>query len=160
MSKLLISACFFTLLLGTASAHAGGVILHNADGNIRYMNQYEAMKACPVGTHLPTIRELAEESQSRGARGILEVIQVNPDIVPAGYYKISAINPNGQKDEFYFNYEGYKDPTGDLGNNWFWSSSVNPYYSHVAFDLFGGYGYVYDNLRYYSDHAVLCIPGQ
>lgn len=150
-----------TLALGAASAQAAGEILRDADGSIRYMNQHDAMKACPAGTHLPTIRELAKESQARGAIGILEVNQGNSDGVPTGYYKISAINPNGQKDEFYFNCEGYKRPNGDLGNNWFWSSSLHSNYSDFGYLLNGGSGFVgYGDSPDNNNPAVLCVHGR
>jgi len=120
--------------------------------------------ACPAGTHLPTIRELAKKGQALGAKGILEVNQVTPDsVLFDGYYKISAINPNGEKDEFYYSNAGYKRPDGDLGNNNFWSSSVDSNYSDRAF-VFDGFGGTANGtgVRDYNfdDTAVLCFAGR
>ena len=84
------------------------------------MNQYDAVSYCAnQGMHLPSARELAQLSASLGAAGISET--------PKGYYLVSAKNADGKVDNFYFNYSGYKRPQGDLGNNWFWSSSVSSY---------------------------------
>jgi uncharacterized protein (TIGR02145 family) len=163
---LLLAACIF---VASTEAYANKLdqdgILRYDYGPIRRMSQFYAMLACPHGTHLPTIRELAVLSQASGAKGILEVSQVDPNAVPAGYRKVSAINPNGQKDEFYFNHEGYKRPSGDLANNMFWSSSVvaddrysdNSYYGYF---FYGGEGWVsyYVNLSS-GNLAVRCVVG-
>lgn len=90
--------------------------------------------------------------------------QVNPGKIPAGYYKVSAINPDGQKDEFYFSDEGYKSPIGDFGNDAFWSSSVASDDSRLAYIL-NGYNARgdYDVVAYGNRTncgPVFCIPGQ
>lgn len=152
--------CFlFTVsifILGAASAQAAGEILRNADGSInKYMNQYEAMKACPAGTHLPTARELAKEAQARGAKGILEVNQVRRAGKPNGYYEISAINPDGQDDVFYFNEDGYKRPDDALEGMLFWSSSSVSFSNARAFLFNGDDGGLPYGGRY-GEHAVRC----
>lgn len=125
------------------TAKISGAVLRNADGSIRFMNQLMAMKACPAGTHLPTTRELAEESQARGAKGILELSQVPDFRPPPGYEKISAINPDATKDEFYFSPEGYKRPSGESEQYWLWSSSVE--------DSGGGMVFGYDRYEISGD---------
>lgn len=139
----LISICFF----GTARAEISEEVLRDANGNIRYMTQFEASgvnpntgikekpDACEAAGkgHLPTAREFMEYSQTRGAKGILEANQVDPYKVPAGYNFISVINPNGQKDEFYFNSTGYQRPEGDLGWKWFWSSSIPSIFDPIKY---------------------------
>jgi hypothetical protein len=117
------------------------------------------MRLCPANMRLPTIRELAFEAQAHGAKGILEVSQVNPNEVPHGYYKISAINSRSrqQKDEFYFSHEGYKRPEGDGGNNWFWSSSVNPKVTDSAHYISGFSGEIISGVRSYANGLVRCV---
>lgn len=131
-----------------------GDIARNADGSVRYMNQYDAVSYCASqGIHLPSARELAQLSQSMGAAGVSETAK-------DGYNLISAKNADGKIDNFYFNYAGYSRPTGDLGNNWLWSSSVNSYGSDYAYGLYGSYGdvdYVYHTYLY---GAVRCVVGR
>ena len=164
-------------ILGAARAKASGEILKDSFGIVRSMTHYQASGLAPetgikerpdvcdvAGEgHLPTIRELAKESIAMGAKGILEMSQVNPDKVPAGYYKVSAINPDGQKDEFYFNDKGFKSPKGDFGNNSFWSSSIASDDSRLAYTL-NGYNAQgdYDVISYRNPKnyaPVFCISG-
>lgn len=153
------------LLFGLFSAaHAAGQILRNADGSIRYFGPFESRNACPAGTHLPTTRELAQELQARGAKGILELNQANPNMVPDGYYKVSAINPDGRQDEFYFSPIGYLRALDDFGNNLFWSSSVQISYfgyEHI-YRLDGRTGLLGAGIGdpHYRGDAVLCMPGR
>jgi uncharacterized protein (TIGR02145 family) len=130
-----------------------GDIARNADGSVRYMNQFDAVSYCASqGMHLPRIRELAQLAVSLGAAGISETPK-------DGYNLMTAKNADGKVDNFYFNYAGYKRPQGDLGNNWFWSSSDysdDPYFSYV-FD--GSNGVVYVDYGVTSYHAVRCVTG-
>lgn len=80
------------LIFGAVSARAFGEILRNADGSLMYVTHFNAMKACPAGTRLPTAREFASESQARGAKGILEENQVDPNNIPRGYDKVVAFD--------------------------------------------------------------------
>jgi hypothetical protein len=150
-----------------------GDILRDANGRVRRMNQYDAERTCrEQGTRLPTARELAVYSQSLGARGIRET--AHPGVVTwdttvraeieqmdrDGYYPIYVANSSGQRAvDFYFNYSGYQRPAGDLGNLWFWSSSVRPVASNYADVLNGSNGYVdYVNRSYGNDNfAVRCV---
>lgn len=155
----------FTVLFasGTSQAWADKLdsngVLRKADGSIRYLTQPKAMKACPSGTHLPTIRELAEEAHANGSKEILELNQVNPQQVPDDYEKISAINSDGTQGEFYYNnddLDGYEVEW--LGSNWFWSSSIHshPMFSDVDFYIYITAG---ELLTQFSDfsHAVRCF---
>jgi hypothetical protein len=154
-----------TFLVSAAVAHADTFgqdgIVRDEYGNLLIMSQAGAIKACAdQGMRLPTIRELAKMSQAMGARGILETNEVKEGEVPAGFYLVSAIDPNGQKDTFYFNYFGYVRPAGDLGNNWFWSSSAVSGSSDGGYVLRGDVGDAgYDGRDYYVS-AVLCVIGQ
>ena len=143
-------------------------ILRYGDGSIHYMNQQDAMKACPEGTHLPSAREMAIESQKLGHRGLLELNQVESGKEPEGYYKISAENSDGTKDEFYFNDypESYRSPHDDLGRNWFWSSSVPSGVSGavyffvselggIAYEVESEFGHIYESS--YFTLGVRCI---
>ena len=125
-------------------------IVRTADGSIHYMNQDSAIQYCAnQGMHLPSARELAQLSASMGAAGISET--------PKDGYLVSAKNADGKVDNFYFSYVGYKRPTGDL-NIWFWSSSVNSYYSDMAYFLNGDDGVInYDGC--YFPSAVRCVVG-
>jgi hypothetical protein len=121
---------------------------------------------------LPTARELAVYSQSLGARGIRET--AHPGVVTSdttvraeieqmdrdGYYPIYVANSSGQRAvDFYFNSSGYQRPAGDLGNLWFWSSSVHPVFSDSAYNVNGVNGVFGLDLRSpYSDgSAVRCV---
>ena len=148
-----------------------GDIARNTDGSIRYMDQADAISYCacdsdharkdlgcttaPNSNHLPSARELAQLAQSMGAAGISETAK-------DGYDPVNAVNADGKNDSFYFNYSGYQQPAGDLGNNWFWSSSVvsnNSDRSGNAFFLYGDNGVVgnYPRGHHYS---VRCARGQ
>lgn len=117
------------------------------------MNQADAMSYCAnQGMHLPSARELAQLSASMGAAGISETAK-------DGFYQVSVKNADGKADSFYFSYAGYKRPAGDLGSNWFWSSSVGSGSSDVAYDLHGGYGALVYDLRNYEG-AVRCVVGR
>lgn len=173
--------CLFFIgiaLAGSINAQAvtldANGILRNDDGTIRYMNLDEALQSCPRGTHLPTVRELARDAQSRGAKGILETSQVNPNQVSPFVIKVSAVDPNGRLDEFYYDYRGYQRPMGDLGNNNFWSSSsvarpiqFNSGYvlSHWravghAPDYPRENGGIYEAYRIYKGYAVRCFQNR
>jgi hypothetical protein len=123
--SLLAAGVFAASTIAYADKLDANGIIRNDDGSIHYMQQPTAMSACPQDTHLPTIRELANISQANGAKGILEIDQVDPNKVPAGYGRVSGTNPDGRDDRFYFSAEGYKDPNydQDIPRYWFWSSS-------------------------------------
>lgn len=146
-------------------------ILRKDDGSIQIMNQYEAMKACPRGTHLSTVRELAELGRANGAKRIWEP---SYEDVPGGYHEYSVINlyvnrsfsdPEGARDRFYYNPQGYNYPSyiPDLGNIWLWSSSshfdYNSPYAHQAYGLSGADGEIFAVYRYLRVGAVRCVVG-
>ena len=115
--------------------------------------------------HLPTIRELVRLNQSAG------LVLKEPNEVPVGEIRsgavrpISAINPNGETDDqFYYSNDNYARPSGDLGRNWFWSSSVLTDGSDAGLYLYGHSGNVFAGV-YYAPHddgkiAVRCVVGQ
>lgn len=136
-----------------------GVIARYADGRVRHMNQFDAMSYCASrGMHLPSARELAQLAASRGAAGISETAK-------NGYYPVSAINADGKVDDFYVSYAGYNSPSGDLGNNWFWSSSVFSFSPYEAYVFNGSHGPHSDggnfgnHSRYSVNFAVRCVVG-
>jgi hypothetical protein len=122
------------------------------------------------GIYLPLARQLAQYSQTLGARGISET--AHPGMVRSaeavkteiaemdkdGFLPIFAKNSAGQPVvDFYFNYSGYQRPAGDLGNYFFWSSSVHPDYFDGAYNL-NGDGFIFFAYRsdcYYGS-AVRC----
>ena len=166
-------AIFCIFFLGNVQANAAIEILRDDSGNIRRMNQYEASGVNPqtgkketpdvceaAGKgHLPTARELAKISQARGAKGILEPNQVKPSKLSTGFGRISAIDPNGQLDEFYFSDVGYQRPQQEYLTALFWSSSINSRSSDEVYALNGAYGNVYVEFRVRYNLAVLCVTG-
>ncbi|MGK5083042.1 hypothetical protein WDW37_07025 [Bdellovibrionota bacterium FG-1] len=93
-------------------------IVRNADGKVRHMYQTEADSYCRnQGQRLPTTRELALYAQSRGAQGISETPKFDYDL-------IKGSDSLGNPDNFYYSNRGYQRPAGDLGSQYFWSSSV------------------------------------
>ena len=130
-------------------------IVKNADGRVKTMNQAYAMQYCASqGAHLPSARELAQLSMSLGAKGIVD----SCDSSDNKCYPIKAINADGRADSFNFSCAGYQRPEGELGNNWFWSSSVNSNFSDYAFYLSGDNGYV---VYVRNDIvAVRCVSGR
>ena len=172
------------LILGTTQAHANQIdrngVVRDDDGSMIYMQQYDAMSACPKHTHLPTAHELAKQAGALGAQGILKnangsevtVQQVNSNqaVVPNGYYEVKAINSDNSRDDFYFNDQGYKNPEDHLGNHLgdaFWSSSL--FYTPKddtfssdklhAFVLIGDIGHISSGRRD-EIHSVRCIRGR
>lgn len=128
-------------------------IVKNADGSVKTMNQSDAVHYCASqGAHLPSARELAQLSTSLGAKGIVDACG-SSDI---SCYSVKATNADGNEDSFEFSYDGYQRPAGEMGNNWFWSSSAYLNVSDFAFFLNGSGGevaYVYRNGHY----AVRCV---
>lgn len=149
-------------LLALAVSTQAAEILRNPGGSVRYMDQFQAMIACPAGTHTATIRELAMEARARGAKGICDQQVSDRDCL--GIWEV--LNPDGQMDSFRFSSRGYKpSPDDEVGLHGFWSSSILPlnmYPSHVkvplhAYVLEGRGGYLHTDDRLFS-YAVMCIP--
>jgi hypothetical protein len=126
--------------------------VRNPDGSVRQMNQYDADTYCKSqGTRLPTVRELALYCQSLGAKGISATER-------DGYYLVRGSDSVGNPDSFYFSNEGYQRPTGDFGNYWFWSSSVDSNYSYYAYYVRSHFGGIYAGIRSYDyNRGVRCV---
>lgn len=111
--SLIVATC--GILLGTASyadyLDKDGII-RTDEGRVKVFRMQNGFKnfhnECPTGTHLPTAREFAEFSVSQGANPILESLPGVPP--PPNYWSVRALNPDGTRDDFYFNAEGYKIP--------------------------------------------------
>ncbi|MCM2279985.1 MAG: hypothetical protein NDJ89_18080 [Oligoflexia bacterium] len=136
--------------LSYAGCLDGNNYLWKSNGKLQQLSFYEALNACPSGKHLPTARELAELSQTNGAKGIMEIdaaksLGADPEAPPrqgsnlsfyqkTGYDLIDTFVPhsNGIRDRFYFNPSGYKQPDsiGCSGGQgiWSWSASLYVYY--------------------------------
>ena len=127
------------------------------DGRDLYMSQADAIKYCASnGQHLPSARELAQLATSMGATGISETAK-------DGYHQVNAKNADGKVDSFYFSYAGYKRPSGNLGNHWFWSSSVDLSDPKVELVFSGDNGDVGVDPRddyYYGVNPFRCARGQ
>ena len=115
-----------------------------------YMTQLKAIEYCKSQhEHLPSAKDLAKLSGDRVSETPKE-----------GYHEIDVRNADGKPAIFYVSRASYQRPAGDLGNNWFWSSSVDSSYSDYAFVLNGGDGgdVVNGNRDYYN--AVRCVRGR
>lgn len=133
-----------------------GDLLRDGSGQVQFMNQRLAGRACAAKNgRLPTIREFAQESQSNGAKGILEVGQVDPGNVPPGYDRIWAKNPDGNIDIFYYNRDGYRPPQGDLGRHIVWSASWIDSFDGLAFSSSYGELDFWDREEFRA--AVRCV---
>ena len=95
-------------------------ILRTDDGQVKLIKQGTEFNTCPEGTYLPTLRELAKETESWGAKGVLELNAVNQ--IPPGYRLIRATDQWGNKDEFYYSFTGCKLPT-EIDGVVFWMAS-------------------------------------
>lgn len=136
-------------------------ILRHKDGEIVAADLDTLWNLCPVNTHIPTVRELADDAQSKGAKGNLGNIQfpVSPDQIPPESQMIFTIDRDGHEDSFYFGAKGYKRPDNDLGKYKFWTSSCvsndchnNNYYFNGAKGDFG------DAITVQNYFAVRCFP--
>ena len=120
------------------------------------MGQADAIQYCWIeGAHLPSARELAQLSMSLGATGIM--VSCGSDSL---CHPVNETNPAGS-DSFNFSYAGYQRPPGDLGNNWFWSSSVYSYYPDSALGLSGFDGRIQTFYPGITENiAVRCVSGR
>lgn len=137
---------------------------------ICHMTQIQADRFCRNrGTRLPTARDQALISQSLGACGILSTteydsFQGTPECPRDSYYRVrvarSAQEPSG--DEFYYSRSGYRRSDRDLGNYFFWSSSVSAFGSDYAYGLNGGNGFIDVDVRsvVFGDSAVRCVQSR
>ncbi|HAZ13384.1 MAG: hypothetical protein A2X86_14830 [Bdellovibrionales bacterium GWA2_49_15] len=118
------------------------------------VTQYQADRICKdKGMRLPTARELVQVAQiENGAEGVSETKR-------DGYYLVKGSDSAGNPDHFYFSPKGYKRPSRDLGEYWFWSSSVRPDDSDYAYVLGGGVGLIdyLSRSNAYSYNAVRCV---
>lgn len=140
-------------------------LARHADGSVYYMNHRDALEYCRrEGSRLPSIDELVLYAESLGAKGIAKADGGLPD---SSYYRIrilAEVNEYGLypnwgpsiKDQykFWFSHEGYRRPTGDLGNESFWSSTLK--YSFTPYYLDGRDGEILDQLNS-TELAVLCV---
>lgn len=130
--------------------------------------QYGGDHRCPKGMHLPSIREFAKESESRGAKGILELSQVpSPLQPPAGYILIKEERHDDTVDSFYYSNEGYmcalslySSPKCSPG--YFWSKSsfqLNPNWADRGVMAWEHIGATTHPLTPYAVHArIRCFP--
>jgi len=110
------------------------------------------------GMRLPTARELALDAIARKALPSSAISETKKD----GYSLVKGSDSVGNPDHFYFSYKDYKRPAGDLGNKWFWSSSVHPDYSVYAYVINGVNGVIdYVSRSYDYDYgAVRCVQSR
>ncbi len=159
MRLVLFTLLIFVAQLSFASGNfVSKIILKEPNGTpVRYIFD-QAVIACPPGYRLPTAREFAVYAQSRGAKGILETYDVPTGQTPLlPYLKISVVNPDNSRDEFYFNYEGFVPEQSDLREHYFWSSSRELGVPNKAFQFNVFYGSLDSWITYYDSCSALCI---
>ena len=123
------------------------------------VSQHEAEDICrDKGMRLPTARELALDAIARKALPSSAISETEKD----GYSLVKGSDSEGNPDHFYFSNKGYQPPAGDLGNKWFWSSSVLPDYSVYAYVINGVNGVIdYVSRSYDYDYgAVRCVQSR
>lgn len=100
-------------------------VLRDEEGLLLRSGQAEAAKACAAqGMRLPTFRELAELAVTRGAMGIIEPGDFQPEQHGSAYSLVKPLNSDGYQDAFYYNPIGYKEPVFQASRAEFWSSST------------------------------------
>ena len=154
--KLIASSFLLSIVLSATHAMALGTLLVDSKGDAVRVSGIDAQTACPAGTRLPTVRELAVEAQARGAQGILEVGQVDPAHVPAGYQLVHFFNEEGTEDQFYFSPHGYKRLSDEFAQKTsnIWSSSNRRSYSDDFLTLSGSWGMIGGS---YHLESVICV---
>lgn len=142
MAKPIMLTIFFCFISQVSFAGDLGQILRDANGAVLGFTLFEARNACPSGTRMPTLREFAHYGQAKGAKGILEVNQVDPRKPPAGYNSFDFYNvEDGSNDAFYYNAEGFqRRPDDEYGNLYFWSSSSMRGYGTIYMGNLGAVG--------------------
>ncbi len=161
-----------SIFVASAGARADTVdkdgLLRGDNGELLGMNQADAIKACAKhGMHLPAIRKLVELNQAAGLEIRKSIECTYDDHLIRGFRNESGVTPDGKYDHFCISNRNYTRPSGDLGNYWFWSSSVNPQYPFLGVAFEGDHGFVVDldtrvtnGKRHFYDLAVRCVPGQ
>jgi|GEM_PF-5968217 len=153
------SADVRTEKLSTEQKPAFLPIARNSFGYVLTMTQWAAVQYCyNQGGHLPSARELIQWSISFGAKGFVD----SCDTGDANCFSVRNIeNADGEKVQFSFSRSGYQAPAGELGTNWFWSSSVHSKFPDFSTLLFAG-----DRGSLIRSHgpkftaAVLCVVGR
>lgn len=97
--------------------NSDGIVIET-DGYPALLSYRQALKACPAGMRLPTMRELAERMQADGALGVKEVVGENPVPYQDGYTLHDVIKADGSHDRFYFNGRGLRR----VDDSPYWSS--------------------------------------
>ncbi len=130
----------------------GTLLLDPNNGDVAKFNQYDALRACPIDTHLPTVREWAAIATAFGAEGILKQSNDHRQIVAKNLLDNTV-------DVIAFSEDGYKENKTGLFQHEFWTSSIYSYNSSAGLVFIGRKGFFYP--KYYSlEAAVLCIPNQ
>lgn len=137
------------------------------DGDVCYMTQPQAEQYCMErDSLLPVARTFGEYSAAKGAKGILEVAEVEAlpnGEPPDGYARIDSIDPGGVLDSLYFSHEGYDPGSDGLEEDLFWTASLvasNTDYAHVFYGEWGGGGGEPDEHKLDYLNAVRCLANE
>ena len=134
-------------------------IAKNNDGSVNYMSEPDAYSYCSArGGHLPTAQELVQLSTCFGAKGI--VLECERSDFKCSALTVSHDYGSVFLGNFGFRYSsaGYQQPAGDIGRNFFWTSSLKNWPAPGGFLLFDGYlGRLEINEKKTDRFAVLCV---
>ena len=157
--NVVLGSLFFCLAAHANILDADGV-LKNASGQLVLMDFYEARKACPQGTHIPSAHEAATLLQGYGARGI-------DDLAPpeCGFFdhasRVSTLRSSGVSDTFCFYTNGFIPPTSDFARGIFWTSSYatgfDRPYTYAFYGSSSGFEPFYSGPRGSTELHVLCV---
>lgn len=136
----------------------------SAPGEACLVTWQQARQICEEqGGHLPTAREYVAHVRALGTL-VLETAEVGAGSPPAGYYLVASVNPDGSRDAFYMNHQGYRRPETDRENYLFWTASRPPQhlqYAHVYYNEWGGGGGKPEEHLLERRNAFQCVePGR
>ncbi len=143
----------------------------NQGFNNEVCEQLTSEQKAQLLVRLPTVLELARISENIGAQGIRDTnfgdrIYFDRDVQDEiaamkqdKYYPIYTKNSSGQVAVgFYFSHQNYEPTKFDLGAWYFWSSTVSPIDSDLAYALRGAKGGIGPTMRNsVSLSAVRCV---
>lgn len=85
------------------------------------------------------------------------------ETLPKNFYLVDSINPDGSRDTFYMNHDGYRKPVGEDGKALLWTSSTPPLhaeYAHVCYEAWGGGGGDPKDHLKTAHNSVRCVMGR
>jgi hypothetical protein len=158
--KILAPAICF-LLTVSPSVRAATVdkdgFLKDSGGTILTMTYEKAMKACPAGKRLGSARGTAKELV-----GSDSVKKAGGDVAPPGFDLVETFEAElHSADKFYFSNRDYRAPSGELGEERFWTSSAHSESDAAYAWSFDGRSGALNGFEYRAAKlAVRCVPNR